>query len=88
MTECVLCDWQMDWGGFPWHTYRAGEWLPLRWDPESPDWIREVFLSEAVTPESVAAVALVTHWAEEHRGQLEGILGGPVEIDRCPRVSV
>jgi hypothetical protein len=77
MTECVLCDWTIDWQAPPLAAYLIGAAFPLRWYPDGPG---PVWASEVVTPESTARVAVVAHWAEAHPEQLELALGEPFEV--------
>lgn len=72
MIECVLCDWQMDWSAKPWAVYLPEDRLPVAWTGEQP---APVHLTDVISPPVVHTIALVAHWAEYHRSQLESLIG-------------
>jgi len=76
-TECVLCDWTLDWSGTPWAVYLPGEPLPVGWTGTMP---ATVHLSDTIDGPHVAGVALAAHWAEQHRTQLEALIGPGFEL--------
>lgn len=71
--ECVLCGWEFSWLDPPRAVYRLDKVSPLRWTTRG-------LLQEplSLTPETVVAVAMAAHWADEHPEQFVGAL----EVDQ------
>jgi hypothetical protein len=84
MTECVLCDWVMDWTAPPWCVYQVGTQYPLTWKRNEIE-PSVIHLSDLIA-DTLPGIALVHHWSQAHPSQLRALVG-PVEIDVWPRTS-